>query len=110
MGYNGTSENKEADMQYVLTAYILGFMVSMSGGLAQTEAAPSTTQPATKTEPISGEKLKQKIGPMMDRALKFQAAGQREDGGWAGFKPDESDPAITALVAQTFIQQPDYGQ
>ncbi|HOA72031.1 MAG TPA: terpene cyclase/mutase family protein [Phycisphaerae bacterium] len=46
---------------------------------------------------------------MIDKALRFQAAAQREDGGWVGFKPDQSDPAITALVAQTFIQHPDYG-
>jgi len=44
----------------------------------------------------------------MARALKFQAAAQAEDGGWPG-PMGGSDPAITALVAQTFVQHPDYG-
>lgn len=68
-----------------------------------------TTRPVAGIKPASREELKRKVGPAIDRALRFQAAAQREDGGWPGFHPNTSDPAITALVAQTFIQHPEYG-
>lgn len=43
----------------------------------------------------------------LQRGLKFLEATQQPDGGWAG--RSASDPAITALVAQCFIQSPEYG-
>jgi squalene-hopene/tetraprenyl-beta-curcumene cyclase len=81
----------------------------LCSSLILAEDTPPTTQPAAEKAPISREQLKRKVGPVIERALKFQAAAQAEDGGWPGFKPGESDPAITALVAQTFIQDPNYG-
>lgn len=89
-----------------LCAFVIQF--HQQPGLAAEK--PAATAPAEGVrQRISREQLKQKTGPMIEKALKFQAAGQREDGGWLGFKPGESDPAITALVAQTFIQDPHYG-
>lgn len=80
----------------------------MSAAVAFAQEAARPIGSADK-QPISRGELKQKVDPLIERALKFQAAGQREDGGWPGFKPDTSDPAITALVVQTLIQAPQYG-
>lgn len=44
----------------------------------------------------------------VEKAMRFQVAGQQPDGGWMG-PLGRSDPAITALIAQTFIQHPAYG-
>ena len=43
----------------------------------------------------------------MQRGLAFLAASQQPDGGWIG--RSTSDPAITALVTQCFVQSPDHG-
>lgn len=85
-------------------------VLTMAGaGSATTTSGTPATRPAVPGEPVSRQQFERGVAPMLDKAMKFQAAGQREDGGWPGFKPGESDPAITALVVQTFIQHPDYG-
>lgn len=43
----------------------------------------------------------------IDRGLTFLTAAQQPDGGWIGF--DRTDPAVTALVAKCFIQDPAHG-
>ncbi len=47
------------------------------------------------------------MAPVTSKALSFLAASQQADGGWLCF--GKTDPAITALVTQCFIQSPDYG-
>lgn len=82
--------------------------LSITGAcLAADEGASSTTQPAALST-AAREALQAKARPLIAKGLKFQAAGQRKDGGWPGPEP-ESDPAITAIVLQGFIQDPDYG-
>jgi squalene-hopene/tetraprenyl-beta-curcumene cyclase len=96
-----------------MTRLIPGIIIALAtltcGSLLVAQDASPATRPASDAKGISREQLERKIGPCIDKAMKFQAAAQRADGGWLGFRPDESDPAITALVAQTFIQHPDYG-
>ncbi len=78
--------------------------------LALAAEDPSATGPAEAGRgAISRDELKRQVAPMIAKALKFQEAGQRPDGGWPGFQADKSDPAVTAMVAQTFIQDPAYG-
>lgn len=89
-----------------LIVSILTSAVLSSVALAQEAARPAKTG---EKEPISRSELKQKVDPLIERGLKFQTAGQRDDGGWPGFKPDTSDPAITAMVVQGLIQSPQYG-
>jgi squalene-hopene/tetraprenyl-beta-curcumene cyclase len=72
------------------------------------DSAPPATAPESK-QPASREDLRRKARPAIERALKFQADHQRPDGGWVGPEKDQSDPAITAIVAQGFIQDPAYG-
>ncbi len=58
-------------------------------------------------QPPGASDLRTEMDPVVERALSFLAASQQPDGGWIGF--GRTDPAITALVAQCFIQDPRYG-
>ena len=62
--------------------------------------------PAQPAEPPAFD-LSAEMVPVVDKALRFLAASQQPDGGWIGF--GKTDPAITALVAKCFIQDPGYG-
>jgi squalene-hopene/tetraprenyl-beta-curcumene cyclase len=76
------------------------------------EEKPSTpaTAPAGAQRPISREELRAKVAPAIARALKYQVDHQKSDGGWPFFVLlGGSDPAITSLVAQSLIQDPNYG-
>lgn len=88
---------------------VLGWAAGICLGVASpaSPSGPSATAPSGMRT-LTKEELRRKAAPMMARALKFQAAAQAQDGGWPG-PTGASDPAITALVAQTFIQHPDYG-
>ena len=81
----------------------VGFAITMAGAAQK----PATTRPADAAA-VSKEALRRRIAPPMDRALRYLAAAQADDGGWKGPFAG-SDPAITALVTKTFIQHPDYG-
>ena len=52
--------------------------------------------------------LRKNATTAIERALRFLASKQADDGGWPG-PTGHSDPAITALAAKTFIQHPTYG-
>lgn len=66
-------------------------------------AAPTATRPADI------EELRNEAAPLIDKAMKYFIAHQGADGGWAHFGLLGSDPAVTSLVALTFIQHPEYG-
>ena len=51
--------------------------------------------------------LRVKAQASVDKALKYLAAGQGEDGGWEAF--GRSHPAITALVVKCLMQDEHYG-
>ena len=89
----------------------VGFWAVVAG-----EAGPGT-RPAAGTLPgaasegtaaVSKEALRRKVAPAIDRALKYLAARQADDGGWPG-PFGRSDPAITALAVIGFVQHPDFG-
>jgi squalene-hopene/tetraprenyl-beta-curcumene cyclase len=70
--------------------------------------ASPNTMPAT-TRPADIETLRTEAAPLIDKATKYFIAHQSGDGGWAHFGLLGSDPAVTSLVALTFIQNPAYG-
>ncbi|MFQ5490721.1 MAG: hypothetical protein ACE5GE_08380, partial [Phycisphaerae bacterium] len=77
------------------TTVMLG-VVATAGWLA---SAGAQGVPDTKDAfDLRGESAK-----VIDRALSFLERTQQPDGGWQGMD-NNSDPAITALVAQCFIQ------
>jgi len=63
--------------------------------------------PAPVVAPADAEDLAQRTQPVLEKALRFLESSQRPDGGWLG--QGTSDPAVTALAAQCFIQSPKYG-
>ncbi|MBI4582008.1 MAG: terpene cyclase/mutase family protein [Planctomycetes bacterium] len=88
----------------------IGGALFMTVSAALAAGTATGTSPAAGKQPISREELKRRVAPAIERALRYQAEHQRADGGWTSGMPfGGSDPAITALVAQTFIQHPDYG-
>jgi len=52
--------------------------------------------------------LAERARPAIDKGLKFLASKQEDDGGWAAYT-GTSDPAVTAMAAQCFMQDPNYG-
>ncbi len=84
-------------------AFIL--LISVNGlCLAMDQAA--TSQPVQAGVNLS--KLRTLATPVMAKGLLFLAGTQAEDGGWPGFGAG-SDPAITALIAKAFMQDPAHG-
>lgn len=79
----------------VLCAVVSGVALGQDAGGAIAQAP----------EPID---LPAEMAAVLDRALSFLESSQQPDGGWLGFA-QQSDPAITALVAKCFIQSPRYG-
>lgn len=67
------------------------------------------TRPTTQPAHDHKDELRARLSPAIDKAMRFLAQSQNEDGGWEGYFGG-SDPAITSLVAKTFIQHPDYGE
>ena len=59
-------------------------------------------------DPPAPSDLRARMAPVLERALSFLVSSQQPDGGWMGFG-QQTDPAITALVAKCFIQSPTYG-
>ncbi|MFQ5430830.1 MAG: prenyltransferase/squalene oxidase repeat-containing protein, partial [Phycisphaerae bacterium] len=68
------------------------------GAVARGEPAP-TTRPAL--DPLLQKRTRKSI----DRGLAFLKSRQNREGGWT----DEFGPAVTAIVAKAFAQDPTYG-
>ncbi len=93
-------------------------MLTLGLGVAPAAERAATTQPAAvatqpgaaTTQPAAVDRalLRQQVAPAIEKALRYLAGAQQADGGWQG-PFGGSDPAISALVAKTFIQHPDYG-
>ena len=89
-------------------AIVLSLMASSL--IAQGQPARTTTAPAAGPPPITREALRAKVAPAIAKALKYQVDRQRSDGGWPFILLiGKSDPAITSMVVQTLIQDPNYG-
>jgi squalene-hopene/tetraprenyl-beta-curcumene cyclase len=67
---------------------------------------PVATRPAQADVPVSPQ-LRAQAGAAMQRGLKYLEAVQSPDGAWQAM--GVPDPAITAIVAQAFAQDPHYG-
>lgn len=65
-----------------------------------------TTMPASA--PADRAALNKIAGPAMERAFDYLKGTQTADGSWKGPVPG-TDPAITALIAKAFAQNPAYG-
>jgi len=64
--------------------------------------------PAPGAKAVEALDLQAEAAPVLQRALSFLESTQQPDGGWLGFG-QQTDPAITALVAKCFIQSPGHG-
>jgi len=71
-------------------------------------AEPAIAEPAIAQDAIS-KTLRHRAEQTIHKGLEFLKATQHTDGGWPGPSPDAGDPAITALAAKCFIQDPGYG-
>jgi squalene-hopene/tetraprenyl-beta-curcumene cyclase len=79
-------------------------------------ATPAATRPAesaTATAPgASGASipapLRNQVAAAIQRSLKRLESTQHPDGGWPGFD-ENSDPAVSSLIAKAFAQDPRYG-
>jgi len=67
---------------------------------------PVATRPAPAAVPVSPQ-LRAKADAATQRGLKYLQSVQAPDGAWQAF--GVPDPAITAIVAQAFTQDPRYG-
>jgi squalene-hopene/tetraprenyl-beta-curcumene cyclase len=67
---------------------------------------PVATQPALADVPVSPQ-LRARADVAMHRGLKYLQSVQTPDGAWQAM--GIPDPAITAIVAQAFAQDPHYG-
>lgn len=83
---------------------VMGLLPAVVCAAVPVLAAPAETRPAGPDR----EALRRAVEPVVERGLRFLEAAQAPDGGWPG-AGQGSDPAITAIVAKTFIQHPDYG-
>lgn len=83
-------------------------VTTLIASLMWTASAQET--PATRPDGavLSKTVLAERAKPAIDRALRFLADKQGDDGGWESM-PGTSDPAITAMVAHCFIQDPNHG-
>lgn len=78
---------------------VLAILLMPVSALAQT----------TSTAPVVDRAaLQQQVAPVIEKAMKFLAAGQDQDGGWHR-PPPGAELGVTALVAKAFIQDPNYG-
>jgi len=75
--------------------------------LATILAAAASQTLAAEPKPDANQDVLADARKAVDRGLKFLAATQQPDGGWESF--GQTDPAITALAVQGFLQHPDYG-
>ena len=102
--------------RYMINCLILGFCAASQLLAGQTQS--DQPEPASKTEPADkieqpGElprfdsDVRQQAETAIRSGLDFLKATQKPDGGWENV--GQSDPAITALAAQCFIQHKDYG-
>ncbi len=91
----------------------------LAAGLASARAQshPTQTQSAG-AEPVTvgpelargspfRSRLRDRAEAAMRKGLKYLESVQGADGSWKAF--DKPDPAITAIVAQAFAQDPNYG-
>ncbi|HOB72968.1 MAG TPA: terpene cyclase/mutase family protein [Phycisphaerae bacterium] len=83
---------------------ILCTFVTFGSLTATLFAEPATTRPAG----VDRETLRRKVAPAIQKGLRFLENAQAPDGGWKG-GPQGTDPAITAMAAKAFIQDPAYG-
>jgi squalene-hopene/tetraprenyl-beta-curcumene cyclase len=87
----------------------IGFFVFFTGaaGILRADGSAPDSQPAAG-QLAAKDTLRQKAGPAIAKAVKYQLSKQTDSGGWE-IMPGMPDPAITAMVAQCLIQDPNYG-
>lgn len=91
-----------------LAILLTGSMLRAAAERRTQTTAPAAANPAATRPAADRAALAARIAPVIARGLKFQVAGQREDGGWPG-PTEQSDPAISAIVLQGLIQDSAYG-
>lgn len=89
----------------ILTGIIVAVLLLTGLAIAETSSA---TQPAGRDLAAFPDPWRAKVAGALDKALAYLESTQRPDGGWQGVHED-SDPAITSLVAQCFAPHPKYG-
>jgi len=87
---------------------LVALLACAAAGTPVVRARTPESRPMQDPAAASLTDLQRRVAPAVARALSFQARSQAEDGGWPG-PMEASDPAITALVARTFIQHPAFG-
>ncbi|HSW46277.1 MAG TPA: prenyltransferase/squalene oxidase repeat-containing protein [Phycisphaerae bacterium] len=87
----------------ILSATLSSILLAATPGTTPADAGRAATQPVDMAE------LRRQAGPPIDKAMRYFVDRQAADGGWKGMFGEGSDPAISALIALTFIQHPDYG-
>ncbi len=90
----------------LLSTFAIVAAISTTASLAP---ADEREKQKVKDQPPVGltAETRQKANRAIDRAIAFFKATQKADGAWQNM--DQSDPAITALVAKCFIQHSAYG-
>lgn len=94
-------------MPNVIRSTVLLVVITAVAGVSHADGDAPASGPAI-AQVASRESLRLKVAPVIDKALRFQLSRQTDSGGWE-MMPNVPDPAVTAMVAQCLIQDPNYG-